>query len=138
MLPSWHVHIRRCFGQVKPSQLPFEPSRMVWLDAGLAVSYSIWHLPVRSLDLIQLPIIPIWVENSSQFHHLGLFIDRIDDPIFSLRHPKAGETPIGEMRELLRIRRTGRTAETENLEEDLAETFGIAVTKLFDCREDGL
>lgn len=36
-----HVHIRRRFGQVKPSQLPSEPSCMVWLDAGLAASHSI-------------------------------------------------------------------------------------------------
>ncbi len=38
--PSRHVHIRRRFGQVKPSQLPFEPSRMVWLDACLAASFK--------------------------------------------------------------------------------------------------
>lgn len=62
------------------------------------------------------------------FHRLGLFIDRIDDAIFPLCHPKAGETPIDEMRELFRIMRTG----------SLAETFGIGMPQIFGCREDGL
>jgi len=36
--PARHIHIRYRFGQVKPSQLPPEPSGMVWLDACLAAS----------------------------------------------------------------------------------------------------
>lgn len=78
------------------------------------------------------------MKNPSQFHHLGLFIDYIDDSIFPLCHPKAGETMVGEMREWFRIRRTGRTAVTQNLEEDLAETFGIGMSEIFECREDSL
>lgn len=38
--PPRHVHIRRRFSQIKPSQLPFESSRMVWLDARLVASFK--------------------------------------------------------------------------------------------------
>lgn len=38
--PSRHVHIRRRLGQVKPTQLPFESSRMMWLDTRLAASFK--------------------------------------------------------------------------------------------------
>jgi hypothetical protein len=89
-------------------------------------------------DLIQFSIISAAVKNPGQFHHLGLFIDRVDDAVFPLCHPKTGEATVSEMRELFRIWRTWRAAETQNLEKDLAETFGIAVTKIFERREDGL
>ena len=90
------------------------------------------------LDLIQLSIITIAVKNPGQFHYLCFFINRVDDAIFPLCHPKAGQTSVGEMRELFGIRRTGRPAETQNLEEDLAETFGIGMSESFECREDGI
>lgn len=89
-------------------------------------------------DLIQFPIISVAVKNPGQFDHPGLFIDRVDDAVFPLCHSKTGETTVSEMRELFRIWRTWRTTKSENLEKDLAETFGIAVTKIFECREDGL
>lgn len=88
--------------------------------------------------MIQLSIIPITVKNPGQLHHLRLFVDGIDDPIFPLRYPKADKTSVGEMGQLFRIRRTGGTAEAENLKKDLAEAFGVAVTKIFECCENGL
>jgi hypothetical protein len=65
-----------------------------------------------SLDLVQLSIIAVAMEDSGELHDLGLLIDGIHDAIFTLGDPKAGEAPVGEMRELLRIRRTRRAAET--------------------------
>ena len=90
------------------------------------------------LNLIQFSIIPVTVKNPCQLHYLRLFVDGIDDPIFPLCYPKADETSIGKMGQLFRIRGTGRTAEAENLEKNLAEAFGVAVTKIFECCEDGL
>lgn len=78
------------------------------------------------------------MEDSGELHDLGLLIDRIHDAIFTLGDPKAGEAPVGEMRELLGIRRTGSAAETQNLEEDLSETFGIGLSEVFQCVEDRL
>ncbi|CUS36443.1 hypothetical protein COMA2_230036 [Candidatus Nitrospira nitrificans] len=40
------------------------------------------------LDPIQLSIIPVAVQNSGHFHHLSLFIGRIDDAIFPPVSPK--------------------------------------------------
>ena len=56
-------------------------------------------------DLVQLPIIAVTVENPGELHYLGLFIDRIDDPVFTLCDSETGEAPIGEVHELFRIRR---------------------------------
>ncbi len=87
--------------------------------------------------MILLSIIPIAVKNSSQFHHFSFFIYCIVDSIFPLGYSEADETSIGKMRQLFRIRRTGRTAETKDFEEDLTETFGIGMSKFFECRENG-
>ena len=59
------------------------------------------HCGECSLDLVQFSIIAVPVEDASELHHLGLFIDRIHDPIFTLGDSKASEASVGEMRKLL-------------------------------------
>lgn len=89
-------------------------------------------------DLLQLSVISVAMKNPGQFHHLSLSINCIDDTIFSLDHSKAGEASVSEMQQLFRVRRTRRATETQNFEEHLAETFGIGMAKIFECREDSL
>jgi predicted RNase H-like HicB family nuclease len=80
----------------------------------------------RLLNPIEFSIIAVSMQNAGEFYDLGLFIDRVDNSIFSLRNPEAGESTI-EMRELFRIGWTGRAAKAQNLKEHLAETFGITM-----------
>jgi hypothetical protein len=86
--------------------------------------------------LIQLAIVSITVENPCELHHLGLLIDRIDNAIFALCDTKAGETPVGGVRELFRVRRTRRATKTQDLEKDLAKALRIGMPEIFKCVED--
>jgi hypothetical protein len=88
--------------------------------------------------LIQLAIVSISVENPCELHHLGLLIDRIDNAIFALCDTKAGETPVGEVRELFRVGRTRRATKTQDLEKDLAKALCIGMPEIFKCVEDRL
>ncbi len=90
----------------------------------------------RSSDLIQLAIVSITVENPCELHPLGLLVDRIDNATFALCDTKAGETPVGEVRELFRVRRTRRATKTQDLEKDLAKAFRIGMPEIFKCVED--
>lgn len=101
-----------------------------------------WHVFLCSnrvwLDLVKLSIITAPVENPGELHDLGFLVDRIDDPIFALCHPKAGEPSIGKMGELFGIWRTRRTAEAQNLEKDLSKTFRVSLAESLKRVEDGL
>lgn len=81
----------------------------------------------RLLNPIEFSIIAVSMQDAGEFYDFGLFVDRIDNSIFSLRNPEAGEPTIREMRELFRIGWTGRAAKAQNLKEHLAETFGITM-----------
>jgi hypothetical protein len=89
-----------------------------------------------SSDVIQLAAVSITVENPCELHHLGLFVNRIDNTIFALCDPKAGETPVGEVRELFRAWRARRATKTQDLEKDLAKTLRIGMSEIFKCVED--
>jgi len=71
------------------------------------------------------------VKNPCEFHYLGLLVDRIDNAIFALCDTKASETPVGEVSELFRVRRTRRATKTQDLEKDLAKTLRIGVPEIF-------
>jgi hypothetical protein len=86
--------------------------------------------------LIQLTIVSIAVENPRKLHYLGLLVDRINNAIFALRDTKAGETPVGEVRELLRVWRARRATKTQDLEKDLAKALRIGMSEIFKCVED--
>jgi len=86
--------------------------------------------------LIQLAIVSITVKNPGKFDHFGLLVDRIDNAIFAPCNPKAGETPIGEVRELFRVWRTRRATKTQDLEKDLAKAPRIGMPEIFKCVED--
>lgn len=86
----------------------------------------------------KLSIVTVAVENPGELHNFGFLVDRIDDPIFTLCHPKASEPSIGKMSELFGIGRTRRTAETQNLEENLPKTFRVSLAEILKRVEDGL
>ena len=78
------------------------------------------------------------MENSGELHRFGLFVDRVDDAVFALCDPKAGEPSVGKMSELFGVWWTGGAAETENLEEDLAKAFRGAGAEVPEGVENGL
>ena len=75
------------------------------------------------------------MENPCELHPLGFLVDRIDNAI-ALCDTKAGETPVGEVSELFRVRRTRRATKTQSLEKDLAKALRIGMTEIFKCVED--
>jgi hypothetical protein len=89
-------------------------------------------------NMAQLAIVSVAVENAGQFHHLRLLINRIDDPILALRDSEPGKTSIREVNELLGIWRARRSAETENLEENLSKVFRVTLAESFEGIKDGL
>ena len=94
--------------------------------------------PHESLDLVKFSIVTVSVENPGELHDLGFLVDRIDDPVLALCHPKAGETSIGKMGELFGIRRTGRAAKTQNFEKNLTKAFRVTSAKVLERVEDGV
>lgn len=57
------------------------------------------------------------MEDASQLDDLGLLINRVDDPVFALRDPEAGEASVREVGELFRVGWTRCPAEAENFGE---------------------
>lgn len=53
-----------------------------------------------TLNLVELAIVAVAVQNPGELDDLGLFVNRIDDPVFPLGDPESGETPIGEVAQL--------------------------------------
>jgi len=85
---------------------------------------------------VVVAIVSITVENPCELHHLGLLVDRIDNAIFALCNMKPGETPVGEVRELFRVRRTRRATKTQDFEKGLAKALRICMPEIFMCVED--
>ena len=71
------------------------------------VAYTELRVIERLLNPIEFSIIAVSMQDAGEFYDLGLFIDRVDNSIFSLRNPEAGESTILEMRKLFRIGWTG-------------------------------
>ena len=92
------------------------------------VAYTELRVIERLLNPIEFSIIAVSMQDAGEFYDLGLFIDRVDNSIFSLRNPEAGESTILEMRKLFRIGWTGERRRLKILKEHLAETFGITMT----------
>jgi hypothetical protein len=86
----------------------------------------------------KLSIVTVAGENPGELHNLGFLVDRADDPICALCHPKASEPSIGKMGEVFGLGRTRRTAETQNLEENLPKMFRVSLAEILKRVEDGL